>query len=66
MLIFDIDFKGHSRSAVKTLKVVSHLKMFLEPLRCNMENFMILWTFAQSLWYLSLTALILYFIEMLL
>ena len=35
MLIFDIDFTGHLRSAVKTLKVLPHLKMFLKPRRCN-------------------------------
>ena len=42
MLIFDVEFRGHSRSAVKTLKVVPHLKMFIKPLRCNVENFMLL------------------------
>ena len=42
MLIFDVDFRGHSRSAVKTLKVVPQLKMFIRPLRFNVENFMLL------------------------
>ena len=48
MLIFDVDFKGHPRSTVKTLKVVPHLKMFIKPLRCYVENVMLLRTFAQS------------------
>ena len=42
ILIFDVDIKGHLRSTVKSLKVVPHLKMFIKPLRCNVENFMIL------------------------
>ena len=42
MLIFDVDFKGHPRSTVKTLKVVPHLEMFIKPLRCYVENVMLL------------------------
>ena len=42
MLIFDVDFKGHPRSTVKTRKVVTHLKMFIKPLRCYVENVMLL------------------------
>ena len=42
MLIFDVEFKGHPRSAVQTFKVVPHLKMFIKPLRCNKEKIMFL------------------------